>query len=81
MQCPWCDNKADIKQFNKRNVDAHLLILVDPDNHYHIHAPFASKRTIHEMLIFMIKEVNKHDYSYTLASTDTSNKQKNKEHS
>lgn len=56
--CPFCTDDKKALNINPGQIQEHLIITVDTDNHWHIHGPISNKLLIMEMIRVIAKQAD-----------------------
>ena len=51
---PKCDTGE--LPVDKKNVEKHLIVTKDKENHFHVHGPMSDKSLIQDFVVYILKE-------------------------
>ena len=55
IKCPLC-KEGQTLPISKKNVETHLIVTRDKENHFHVHGPIDNKALIQDFVVFVLKE-------------------------
>jgi len=58
MICPFCSDKRELKPDKKSQLQEHLVVTLDKNNHFHVHGPTKNQSLMAEFIKVIAKESN-----------------------
>ena len=74
-RCPWCtgeQKEVNVKEFDKKKVAEHLIVVQNDAGHTHVHGPFEETKIMKKLINAIIKEANKNGLNFILAEEEGS---------
>ena len=56
LKCPFPKCKTGELPVDKKNVEKHLIVTMDKENHFHVHGPVSDKSLIQDFVVWILKE-------------------------